>query len=93
MEELAGFVDGAPILDETSATVARELFLRFFVPNGLPRLVVVDAGSAFAGLVAAVCKILCVLVSTGSPGNHRAIRVERFFRYLNKVEIIVCADA
>ena len=93
MEELAGFVDSSPLLDESSVIADCEFFLRFFVPNGLPSLVVVDTESTFAGLVSAVCKKICVPLISVSLGNYRAVRVEWLFYYLKKVDKVVCADA
>ena len=62
--------------------------MRFFVPNGLPLLVVIDEGRANKGALLAMCKLLLLDTHVVSPGNHRALRVERFFRYLNKVDRI-----
>ena len=92
MDELCGFVEGAPIAKEDSITIAREAFSRIFIPNGLPRLVIVDDGSPFKGALRAMCKLLSIPCEPVSPQNHRAVRVERFFRYLNKVERIVVAN-
>ena len=55
-------------------------------------LVVVDAGNPMHGLVVIMCKTLGVPHMTMSKGSHRAIRNERFHRYLNKTLKITVAD-
>ena len=39
-----------------------------------------------------MCKLFLIPVHVVSKGNHRAVRVERFFRYMNKTERITCAN-
>ena len=53
MKEVAGFFDRSAIKEKTSNMMARTAFHQLFVPNGLPRLMIVDDRSAFKGLVPA----------------------------------------
>eukprot|EP00978_Attheya_sp_CCMP212_P009636 scaffold22858_cov68-Attheya_sp.AAC.1 len=85
MCEVSGFISGGPILVEDSAEIANAAFLHIFIPNGLPRLVFLDSGPAMKRSLHALCRQLQIPVHMVSPSNHRAVRVERFFRYLNKV--------
>lgn len=64
----------------------------FFQTVGLPRLIIVDADSAFAGVFLETFRLLRIPVQAVSRENHKAIRNENFHRYLNKVERINTAD-
>jgi hypothetical protein len=77
----------------TSEMVARLAFSHFFVPNGLPKLVIVDGGSEMKGVLIAMCEQLGIPCYQAPPEAHNAILCERFHRYLNKVEKIGAADA
>jgi hypothetical protein len=55
-------------------------------------LVVVDAGSTFCGIFADACALLGLRLHPASRGNHKAVSVERFFRYLNKAVTIASSD-
>eukprot|EP00978_Attheya_sp_CCMP212_P038592 scaffold192647_cov30-Attheya_sp.AAC.1 len=92
MCEVSGFISGGPIRVEESAEIANAAFLHIFIPNGLPRLVFLDSGPAMKRSLHALCRQLQIPVHTVSPSNHRAVRVERFFCYLNKVVKITAAD-
>jgi hypothetical protein len=59
---------------------------------GLPRLVIVDADSLFAGLFKQLFQLLLIPVDAVSRENHKAVRNERFHRYLNKVQRVNTAD-
>ena len=51
LEGMSGFAGVAPIAKEDSATIAQATFRSFFIPFGLPRLVVVDAGNPMHGVL------------------------------------------
>jgi hypothetical protein len=55
-------------------------------------LIVVDAGSTFCGVFSDACALLGIRLHTASRGNHKAVSVERFFRYLNKAVTIASSD-
>ena len=84
LEGMCGFAGAAPMAKEDSGSVAQATFASFFIPFGLSRLVVVDAGNPMHGVLVVMCKTLGVPHITVSRGNHRAIRNERFHRYMNK---------
>ena len=86
------FAAAAPLAKEDSINVSQATFTSFFVPFGSPRLIVVDAGNPMHGLVVVMCKTLGVPHMTVARGNHRAIRNERFHRYLNKALKVMVAD-
>ncbi len=73
-------------------TIADSALTAFFGPIGLPRLIIVDADSIFAGEFKALFQILRIPVDPVSKENHKAVRNERFHRYLNKVQRINTAD-
>ena len=62
-------------------------FKNSFVPNGLTRLVIVDDWSTFKVLMTALFKLLYITCTTVAPDNHKAIRFNKLFRYINKDEI------
>jgi hypothetical protein len=72
--------------------VARLVFSHVFIPNGLPKVIVIDAGGEFKGMMVTMCEILGVRHYVAAPEDHNAISTERFHRYLNKVEKIHQAD-
>ena len=88
VDYLTGYANGALINDETADSVTAAAFQHFFIPFGLPKIVIVDDGSTSADLVKKVCNQLQIRVHAVSKGNHRAILCERFHRYLNKVQKI-----
>jgi hypothetical protein len=75
-----------------SQGVAMASFAAFFVPYGLPRLIIVDQDGVFKDSFTQLFRILQVPVLPVSAENHKAIRCERFHRYLNKVQKINSAD-
>ena len=79
----AAFIREKPVTSTTLATIA---FANFFVPFGMPRLVIVDADGLFAGAFLDMCHTLLIPVDAVSKENHKAVRNERFHRYLNKVQ-------
>jgi hypothetical protein len=89
---MTGFVSVTFLSGMTSEEVARKSFEAFFIPNGLPKLVLVDAGSENKGQLVAMCGALGIKHHAVSPEDHNGILCERFHRYLNKVQKIVAAD-
>ena len=90
---LTGFASIAFIPQIDSDTMARLTFSHFFVPNGLPKLVVIDSGSEFKGAVISMCDRLGVSYYVAPPEAHNAVLCERFHRHLNKVQKIGAADS
>ncbi len=93
LDNLTGFANLAFFSQVTSETVARLAFSHFFVPNGLPKLVIVDGGSDMKGVLIAMCEQIGIPYYQVPPEAHNSILCERFHRYLNKVEKIGAADA
>ena len=73
MEGITGYVGVILIRDETSETVAWVDFHNFFVSNGLPRIVIVDNGSAFKRILTLMCKLLFITCALVVPDNHRTV--------------------
>jgi hypothetical protein len=70
-------------------TISRAASASFFIPNGLPKLVVFNARSEFEGAMTKMCTNLGIPFHTVAKENHKkAILNKRFHRYLNKVEKI-----
>lgn len=79
----------------TSDMMARLAFSHFFIPIGLPKLVIVERGSEFkGGPLIAMCDQLGVPCCVAPPEARNAILCERFHQRPNKVqERIGAADA
>jgi hypothetical protein len=87
-----GFASTAFVNQIDSDQITRLAFSHFFVPNGLPKLVIVDEGSEFKGVLVTVCETLGIQYYVAPPESHNAVLCERFHRYLNKVLRIGVAD-
>ena len=93
LDNLTGFANLAFSSQVSSEMIARLAFSHFFVPNGLPKLVIVDGGSEMKGVLIAMCEQIGIPYYQAPPEAHNSILCERFHRYLNKVEKIGAADA
>jgi hypothetical protein len=76
-----------------SHQVACRAYAAFFIPNGLPKLVLLDAGSENKGMLVDLCASLGIKHHVVSPEQHDGILCERFHRYLNKVQRINSAES
>ncbi len=86
VDYLTGYANGACIPSESSFHIAQAAFQHFFIPFGLPKMVMVDRGSTAAELIKSICDKLGIQCYVVSAENHRAILAERFHRFLNKVQ-------
>jgi hypothetical protein len=89
---LTGFVSLAFLTRIDSELVTHIAFSHFFCPNGLPKMVILDGGSEFKGMLVEVCEALGVQYHVVAPENHNAILCKRFHRYMNKVQRLGAAD-
>ena len=89
---MTGFAAATFVNALDSETMTRAAFTAFFISHGLPRLVIIDSGSEFAGALQTLCQNIGLPNYTVSKGNHKAIICERFHRYLNKIQRIHAAD-
>jgi hypothetical protein len=92
MFDLTGFV----LVSATSNIIAHDL-RRLFVQDVLLKIgfcgvVVVDDGSTFKGLFKTVCLMLGLSFHVAAKGNHKAVGVEHFHRFLNKAVAIAAND-
>ena len=70
----------------TSYQAARWDFGNFFVPFGIPKIIVVDADGIFDGMFKKTFQeTLIIPVHAVARGNQKGTRNEGFNRYLNKV--------
>lgn len=90
MTSFAAMAFAGGVVDaESVAMLAME---SFFTQLGLPRLMVVDAEGVFAGLFKMLFGSLGIPVEAVSQENHRALRNEIFYKYLNKVQRLHTVD-
>jgi hypothetical protein len=83
---MTGFASLAFLSLINSETTSRMLFSHFFMPNGLPKIILINKGSKFKGVLAEMCNTLGIQYYMAAPEGHNMIFCERFHRYLNKVE-------
>jgi hypothetical protein len=77
---LTGFASLAFMAKREAEIAARLVFSHFFIPNGLPKYIVIDAGGEFKGMLITMCEILGVRYYAAPPEDHNAILTERFHR-------------
>jgi hypothetical protein len=92
MCDLTQFVVSFPVQTTHAHDLARFLFQEILLKVGMCGLIVVDASSTFCGIFAGACQLLGIRLHRASCGNHKAVSVERFFRYLNKAVTIASSD-
>ena len=92
MCDLTGFVICHPVKDTTANSLARIFMEEVLLKVGLCGLVVVDAASVFLSVFKEMCDALGLRFHPAARGNHKAVSVERFFRYLNKAVAIAAND-
>jgi hypothetical protein len=92
MCDLTQFVVSVLVQTTHAYDLARFLLNEILMKVGMCGLIVVDAGSTFCGIFADACKLLGIQLHRASRGNHKAVSVERFFRYLNKAVTIASSD-
>ena len=92
VEAMTGFAAAAFVDALDSETMTKAAFTSFFITHGLPKLVIIDSGSEFAGALQTLCGSIGLPHYTVSKENHKAILCERFHRYLNKVQKIHAAN-
>ena len=71
-----------------SRSVRTAMFTNFFIPNGFPKRIIVDKGSEFAGVLKDAIEYMDIPMEPVSPQEHQGVLVERFHRFLNKVQRI-----
>lgn len=84
MDVLTAFAGAAASESATSEEVSRVLFQHFISTFGLPKLIVIDAGSEFAGTLISMCTVLEIKYHAVSKENHKAVQVKPL--HLNKVQ-------
>ena len=89
---MTAFAMGKFLANVDSTQVTIMVFTQFFAFTGLPKLIIVDRGSEFQGIMLEMCRTMALNYHTVSRGNHKVIMVERFNKYFNKVEILYSAN-
>jgi hypothetical protein len=92
MCDLTGFIVQTAVTDITSHELARVFYQEFLLKFGMCGMVVVDAGSNFLSVFAAMCDVLSIRFHAAAKRNHKAVSVERYFRFLNKAVAIAIND-
>jgi hypothetical protein len=79
---LTGFVAIEPLSDMNSTTFARSVY-RIMLRYGLAQMIITDPDSKLKGEFKTAFKTLKIDHHLSSKGNHNAVAVERFNRFLN----------
>jgi hypothetical protein len=89
---MAAFVTAGFLRHPDSKTVAEVIFTQVLLPNGIPKMVILDQDSLFKTDLVDILDHLGVPFHVVSPEQHEGILCERFHRYLNKVQRIQGLD-
>ena len=92
MCDLTGFVILVPVSSILSHDLATSFMQDVLLKVGFCRAINVDDGSTFKNVFATMCTSLGIQLAPAAKGNHKAVSVERFFRYLNKAVTIATND-
>jgi hypothetical protein len=92
MCDLTGFVLVNATNNITAHDLARLLVQEVLLKIGFCGLISIDDGSTFKGLFQEVCSILNIEIHVAARGNHKAVGVEHFHRFLNKAVGIAAND-
>jgi hypothetical protein len=92
MCDLTGFVLVNATNNITAHDLARLLVQEVLLKAGFCGLISVNDGSTFKGLFQEVCSILNIEIHVAARGNHKAVGVEHFHRFLNKAVGIAAND-
>ena len=84
LDHMTSFAVIEPVRETNSKSFAKAL-MRILLTHGLCHTVIIDADSKFRATFAEVTDLLHLNKHELAKGNHKAMLVERFNRYLNKV--------
>jgi hypothetical protein len=76
----------------TSHDLARIFYQEFLLKFGMCSMVVIDAGSNFLAIFEAMYNVLKIRFNAAAKGNHKAVSMERYFRFMNKAVTIAIND-
>ena len=92
MCDLTQFVVSSVTSDVTAPALSQLLMENVILKYGMCAVIVVDAGSNFRGMFEQLCDILNITLWPLSRGNHHGLSVERYHRFLNKIQTIQGAE-
>jgi hypothetical protein len=92
MCDLTDFINVNATNNITAHDLARLSVQEVLLKVGFCGSVVVDDGSTIKGLFKTVCAALSVDFHVAAHGNHKAVGVEHFHRFLNKAVAIAVND-
>ena len=84
VDHMTSFAVIEPVKETNSKTFAKAL-MKILLTHGLCHTIIIDADSKFRATFAEVADLLHLNKYELAKGNHKAMLVERFNRYLNKV--------
>eukprot|EP00978_Attheya_sp_CCMP212_P008208 scaffold19187_cov69-Attheya_sp.AAC.2 len=92
MCDMTQFVVVVPVQQTTTAYLARMFMEHVLMKFGVCAIVVVDEGSTFNPAFVDMCACLKLRCHVCARGNHKAVGVEHFHKFLNRAVTIVSND-
>jgi len=92
MCNITQFVIATTTFNITSAHLATQFMEHVVLTFGMCAVIVLDDGSPFKGVFKVMCDILRIKYWVLARSNHKGLSVERFHRFVNKVETIAGTD-
>ena len=92
MCDITQFAVATPTFNTTAAHMATLFMENVVLTFGMCAVVVIDDGSPFKGVFKELCDILRIQYWVLARKNHKGLSVERFHRFMNKVETIAGTD-
>jgi len=92
MCDITLFAIATPTFNITSAHLATQFMEHVVLTFGMCAVIVLDDGCPFKGVFKEMCDILRIKYWVLTRSNHKGLSVERFHRFVNKVETIAGTD-
>ena len=92
MCDITQFTIATPTFNITAAYLATQFMEHVVLTFGMCAVVVIDDGSPFKSTFKELCDILRIRYWVLARANHKGLTVERFHRFVNKVETIAGTD-
>ena len=92
MCDITQFTVATPTFNITAAHLATQFMEHVVLTFGMCAVVVIDDGSPFKSTFKELCDVLRIKYWVLARSNHKGLIVERFHRFLNKVETIDGTD-
>jgi len=90
--DITQFMVATPTFNTTATYLATQFMEHVVLTFGMCAVVVINDGSPFKSTFKELCNILRIKYWVLAHANHKGLIIERFHRFLNKVETIAGTD-